>query len=83
MDPVLVNLQSQVASAAARLAELDAVPIDQRVKMTYSDGEQMYDWNAYRAALEQKIAGFAAQVEGYLKAAQMISGPFTVLGRAG
>lgn len=82
-DPVLVNLQAAQANAAARLAELDALPSDQRKAMTYTDGDQTYTYGEYRDSLNRQLAGFGQQIESYLKAAQMIGGPFTVLGRAG
>lgn len=46
----LDNLLAAWRNATARLAELDAVPLDQRAKLTYTDGGQTYGWNEYRAS---------------------------------
>lgn len=81
MPTPLENLQAQYANAAARLAEMDAVPLDSRARMTYTDAGQSYDWNAYRAALQKTIDSYATQVEALLKAQQMIAGPFSVVGQ--
>ncbi len=68
------NAQGAFSNALARLAELDAVPSSQRARMTYTDADQSYGWNEYRAAL-------LAQIEGYektLHAVQVSEGPFEV-----
>jgi hypothetical protein len=57
--------------ACARLAELDTVPVDERARMTYSEGTQTYGWNEYRAAL-------LAQVERLTELIQKVAGPFDV-----
>jgi hypothetical protein len=71
-------LQTAAAYAAARLAELDTVEVSERARMTYTDGQQTYGWNEYRAALLQQIKDTGAAVESLAKAAQIVAGPFTV-----
>ncbi len=73
------NAQAGFNNALARLAEMDAVPLSQRARMTYSDADQSYGWNEYRAAL-------VAQIEGYektLHAVQVSEGPFEVVSGGG
>lgn len=55
LDDALANLETAAAQLTARLIELDAVPVDQRAKMTYSVGERTYGWNEYRASLDQSL----------------------------
>jgi hypothetical protein len=74
-------LQTAAANAAARLAELDAVSVATRADMTYTDGQQTYGWNEYRAALLAQIRDTGAAVESLAKAAQIVAGPYTI--RAG
>lgn len=77
-NPALDNLNAAYLNATARLAELDALPVDQRVKMTYSVGERTYGWNEYRASLMAQITAYPEQVTGLLKAQQAAAGPFQV-----
>jgi hypothetical protein len=39
----------------ARLQELDNVPVDQRVRMTYTVGNLTYSWDEYRKSLQDSI----------------------------
>jgi hypothetical protein len=71
-------LRTAAAQAAARLAELDAVAVDQRARMTYTDGQQQYGWNEYRAALLAQVKDTGAALESLAKADQVAAGPFTV-----
>ena len=75
----LDNLQTAYGNACARLAELDAEPIQDRVRMTYTVGQRTYGWNEYRAALVEEIKQYADLIKANLEAAQMIAGPFTVI----
>lgn len=69
------NIAATIANAAARLAEIDALTIEQRVRFTYQDGDQSYDWNAYRASLMQILTNGPQMLAG----AQAAAGPFTVI----
>lgn len=55
MPTAAENLTTALENASARLAELDAVPITDRAKMTYKDGDQSYGWNEFRAALVAQV----------------------------
>lgn len=68
------NAVAGLNNCLARLAELDAVPITVRVRMTYSDGNQTYGWNEYRRALLDQVDGF----QKLLEALQAAEGPFEV-----
>jgi hypothetical protein len=83
MATPLDNLQSQFANAVARLAEMDAVPLTERARMSYEDKGRQFGWNEYRASLQSVVDKFAEQVESYLKGQQMIGGPFTVIAPVG
>ena len=39
----------------ARLQELDNVPVDQRVRMTYTVGNLTYSWDEYRKSLQDSV----------------------------
>jgi len=83
MATALELLVAKNTNALTRLAELDALTTDEQVVFTYTEGGRTYGFNEYRASLEAQIAGFGKQVEDQLKAAQMIAGPFTVIGNPG
>jgi len=83
MATPLDNLQDQYANAVTRLAELDSLTTDQIIVFTYSEGGRTFGFNEYRASLQATVNNYAAQIEGLLKAQQMIGGPFTVIGHAG
>ena len=68
------NAQAALGNALARLAEMDAVPLSQRARMTYQDADQSYGWNEYRAALLDQIKGY----QDTLRAVQAYEGPFEV-----
>lgn len=68
------NAQAGFENALARLAEMDAVPLSQRARMTYSDADQSYGWNEYRKALLDQIDGYRK----ILEAVQIAEGPFEV-----
>lgn len=55
LERARVNLEVALENATARLAELDSVSVTERARMTYTEGQQTYDWNGYRAALIQQI----------------------------
>lgn len=65
--------------ACARLAELDALPIDEKVRGTYTVSGVAVDWNAYRQHLLDEIAelGGKGDQPGLIQAA---AGPWTVYG---
>jgi hypothetical protein len=80
------NLLTAIQNATARLAELDVYAIndpDNYARMTYTDGNQTYQWNEYRAALLNQIEKFKAGLEELYKANQIIEGPFEVVAPAG
>lgn len=77
------NLAQQAANISARLVELDAMPLDQASLATFSEGGMSYDWNGFRASLSAQLDGIFARIEGLAKAAQIVGGPFTVIGKAG
>lgn len=68
------NATASLDNCLARLAELDAVPLTVRTRMTYTDAGQTYGWNEYRAALMEQVKGF----QELLKALQASEGPFEV-----
>lgn len=68
------NLQVALTNATARLAELDAVPLTDRARMTYTDGSRTIGWNEYRAALVNQIRETAE----LMKSVQAGAGPFQV-----
>lgn len=68
------NATASLENCLARLAELDAVPITVRTRMTYTDAGQTYGWNEYRSALMDQVKGFT----DLLKALQASDGPFEV-----
>jgi hypothetical protein len=39
----------------ARLQELDNVPVDQRVRMTYTVGNLTYSWDEYRNSIHESV----------------------------
>lgn len=69
------NAQASLSNALARLAEMDAVPLSQRARMTYTDADQTYDWNSFRRALIDQIKDYKA----ILDAVQIADGPFEVV----
>lgn len=73
------NAAASLNNALARLAELDAVPLTVRTRMTYTDAGQSYGWNEYRAALMEQINGFT----DLLKSLQALEGPFEVVSGGG
>ncbi len=75
MPTIRENAQASLSNALARMAEMDAVPLTQRARMTYSDADQSYGWNEYRRSLLDQIEGF----EKTLAAVQIAEGPFTVV----
>lgn len=75
MPTLRENATASLNNALARLAEMDAVPLSQRARMTYSDAEQTYGWNEYRRALLDQIDGFRKTLE----AVQISEGPFEVV----
>ncbi len=74
MPTVRENAQASLGNALARLAEMDAVPLSSRARMSYSDGDQQYGWNEYRKSLLDQIEGY----EKTLHAVQVSEGPFEV-----
>lgn len=72
------NARTALANALARLAELDAVPVDTRARMSYGDGEQQYGWNEYRASLVAE-ADRLADLVGKVRAAT--SRPYLIRSR--
>lgn len=79
---LLDNLLAAWEASAARLAEVDAVPLTQRARMTYTDGGQSYGWNEYRASL---WAAVKSAREEYVEARKVVGtgNVFTVLGPPG
>lgn len=75
------NLITTVEAAAARLAELDALSIDDRLNATYTapDGHT-YDYNGYRSLLLDTIIRLATAPAGSSSAIQQAGDPFTILG---
>lgn len=69
------NLVTTLTNACARLAELDAVPLPQRQKMTYTSGGRTVGWNEYRASLVAEIDRLTELVG---KVRTITQGPFTV-----
>ena len=65
------NLSTALDQMAARLAELDAVPIATRVYITYSIDGISYDWNGYRNLLVDAMAKMFPLI-------QYAGGPFDV-----
>lgn len=72
-------LQTALDQAEARLAELDAMSIDQQVRGTFTVSGVTVDWNAYRAALMQQIKDLTTPVDGATPI-QRAGGPFEVYG---
>ena len=83
MPTALENLQTAHANACARLAELDAEPIQDRVRATYTVGQRTYDWNGYRRHLIDQIKEYADMVKAQVEAEQLAAGPFTIIGSPG
>lgn len=71
---IRANLLAIYDNATARGAELDAVPLDQRARMNYTDGDQTYGWNDFRAALAAREESAATRLENL----QKIAGPYVV-----
>lgn len=69
------NATAALNNALARLAEMDAVPLSQRARMTYSDADQQYGWNEYRKALLDQIDAY----KDTLRTVQVSEGPFEVV----
>lgn len=69
------NATAGLNNALARLAEMDAVPLSQRARMTYTDADQSYGWNEYRRALLDQVDSFRKTLESV----QLSEGPFTVV----
>lgn len=80
MATAMENLALQAAQVTARLVELDAMPADVAASTTFTVGAQTYDWNGYRSSLQATLDGLGKRVEDLAKAAQIIGGPFTVVG---
>lgn len=77
------SIAESAANVAARLAELDAAPLaDRSAKLNYSEGGVMYNWNDYRASLLAQLDSLGKRIEEMAIAAQIINGPFTVIGSA-
>lgn len=79
MPSIRENAQASLSNALARLAEMDAVPLSQRARMTYTDADQQYGWNEYRSALLAHIREYKATLE----AVQIAEGPFEVVSGGG
>jgi hypothetical protein len=45
------NIQTRLSRVYAELAALETIAADDRATMTYSDGQQSYDYNAYVSLL--------------------------------
>lgn len=73
------NAVASLNNCLARLAELDAVPLNSRARMTYTDANQTFGWNEYRAALMEQVKGY----EQLLHAVQVSEGPFQVVSGGG
>lgn len=82
-DKALANLGAMLQNATARLAELDALPVVDRAKTTYTDGGRTFSWGEYRASLAQEVKDYGAMVESIQKGQQVQQGPFTFIGRVG
>lgn len=80
MATALENQATAYANACARLAELDAEPIEDRVRASYTVGQRTYGWNEYRAALLAQIKAYESGAVDRALAAQIAAGPFTVYG---
>lgn len=74
------NLQTALDNATARLAEMDAVPLDERARMTYQVGDESFGWNEYRAALVAQIKDTADMVASAKRAA-VAGKPYVVRSR--
>jgi hypothetical protein len=75
MATAVENLTSALESACARLAELDAVPVDTRARSEVNVGGILLSWNQYRASLLAEIEQLTEQIG---KVRILTQGPFTV-----
>ncbi len=82
-DKALQNLQAMLLNATARLAELDALPVVDKARVTYSDGGRTFTWAEYRASLVAEVTSYGDMIESLLKAQQLAAGPFTVYAPVG
>lgn len=80
MATALENQAIAYNQACARLAELDAETIVDRIRATYTVGQRTYGWNEYRAALLAQIKAYEDGAEARAIAAQIAAGPFTIIG---
>lgn len=78
IERTITNLQTAAEQASARLAELDAVPLTERVRLTYSEGGKQYSWSEFRAALLQQIKDYGEAVASLKKGEATAAGPFTI-----
>lgn len=81
MPDVSTNAASALANWYARLAELDAVPVETRAQMSYTDDNgRSVGWNEYRASLLASIEKLGSGARGQSSLAQQVGAPFTILG---
>ncbi len=76
---IRANLEQAMLSASQRLTELLAQPISVRAYITYTEGEQTYNWGEYYDKLQDQFD----KAEARLKAMQAMGDPITVAGPLG
>lgn len=74
----IAEKRAAVLNACRRLAELDAVPVNEQAVATYTVGDQSLGWNEYRASLRDEIEGLEKSIETTLKIDTLVNGPYTL-----
>lgn len=75
------NLTTTADQIAARLVEMDAVPLTERARMSYTDTNgRSLGWNEYRAALVAELKELTSAPAGGSSMIQQAGAPFTILG---
>lgn len=73
------NLTAAADYIAARIAELDTVPVSERARMTYTaPNGQSFGWNEYRASLTAQYKAITDAGPGGSSPEQQAGGPFEV-----
>lgn len=75
------NLSTAADQIAARIAELDTVPLTERARMSYTDtnGRQL-GWTEYRAALTAQLTALQSGTASQPSLIQQAGAPFTIYG---
>lgn len=75
------NVSGSADQLAARLAELDALPLTERARLTFTDDNgRSFGWNEYRASVLSAYEKITSAPAGGSSLEQQAQGPFTFYG---